>query len=207
MKKKILSAALALAATMSLTTAFAAEDPGATSTAPGGSEDANVTTVTFKVPGKLEGAALTKAVFGETGKNWTNVEKVVFTSESKFSVQFSTTEETTEGTTWFTMGIDEDKIITRADDDAKWNTTWTLDEKYISLFDTSKDDGAYIKVVNEDEKTEFEVTATITFKADANKDPETPNNKPTGIALAIAPAGLAVAFVTVAAVMSKKKRG
>lgn len=201
MKKKILSAALAVAATMSLTTAFAAE-PGDTET-PGGSSDA--TKVTIKVPGKIEGADLNKAMFGETGKTWADVEKVTFTSTEAFSVQFSTTAETTKDTTWFTMGVDEDKIIARADDAAdKFKTSWTLDDKYISLFDTSKDGGAYVKLTNEDEKTEFTVEAEITFKAGGTT---TPDNKNTGIALAIAPAGLAVAFVTVAAVMSKKKRG
>lgn len=195
MKKKVLSAVLAVAATMSLTTCAFAEEPGATDP---GATDATTETlkVEFKVPGKIEGDKLTEAIFGESDYTWADVQSAKFTSDTMFSVQFSTFDGG-----WYTKGID---TLPKRGDEAKWNTEWDLTAEDLAAFDTTKTNGGYVKLVNEDEKTEFTVNAEVVVKKAAEEDPTNPS---TGIALAIAPAGLAVAFVTVAAVVSKKKKG
>ena len=195
MKKKVLSAVLAVAATMSLTTCAFAEEPGATDP---GATDATTETlkVEVKVPGKLEGNDLTKAIFDKTDYTWADVQSAKFTSDTLFSVQFSTFDGG-----WYTKGID---TLPKRGDEAKWNTEWDLTAEDLAAFDTAKDNGGYVKLANEDEKTEFTVNAEVVVKKAAEEDPTNPD---TGIALAIAPAGLAVAFVTVAAVVSKKKKG
>lgn len=194
MKKKVLSAVLAVAATMSLTTCAFAEEPGATDP---GATDATTETlkVEVKVPGKLEGDDLTKAIFDKTGYTWADVQSAKFTSDTMFSVQFSTFDGG-----WYTKGIDT--LPTRADED-KWNTEWELTAEDIAAFDTTKNGGGYVKLVNQDEETEFTVTAEITIKKKAAE--EDPNNPSTGIALAIAPVVLAGAAAVVVAVNKKRK--
>ena len=166
-------------------------DPGATD------ESTDTLTVEIKVPGKLEGDELNKAIFGDTGYTWADVENAKFTANAStdvFSVQFSTFDGG-----WYTKGIDT--LPTRADE-AKWNTEWELTAEDIAAFDTTKNGGGYVKLVNQDEKTEFTVTAEITIKKKAADDPTNPG---TGIALAIAPVVLAGAAAVVVAVNKKRK--
>ena len=167
-------------------------DPGATD------ESTDTFTVEIKVPGKLEGDKLNEAIFGDTGYTWADVENAKFTGNSSadlFSVQFSTFDGG-----WYTKGIDT--LPTRADED-KWNTEWELTAEDIAAFDTTKNGGGYVKLVNQDEETEFTVTAEITIKKKAAE--EDPNNPSTGIALAIAPVVLAGAAAVVVAVNKKRK--
>lgn len=156
----------------------------------------------------VEGDALNEILFGDSGKTWADVEKVEFTSDGLFSLQFSTTNETA-GTTWFTMGKDEVPAA-RADDDKQWATSWTITENEMALFDTTKNGGAYVKVIAKDEPVDIKVN--VSFKADAPKpddssNTETPgnNNPNTGIALAIAPAILAAGAVVVVSTAKKRK--
>ncbi len=167
-------------------------DPGATD------ESTDTFTVEIKVPGKLEGDKLNEAIFGDTDYTWADVENAKFTGNSSadlFSVQFSTFDGG-----WYTKGIDT--LPTRADED-KWNTEWELTAEDIAAFDTTKNGGGYVKLVNQDEETEFTVTAEITIKKKAAE--EDPNNPSTGIALAIAPVVLAGAAAVVVAVNKKRK--
>lgn len=212
MKKKILSAVLACAATMSLTTcafadAPASADPGATT--PGASDDKVIeaTVEIGEIDSKgLEGDKLNEKIFTGDLKDltWKDVTSVEFTSDDTFGVQFSVKAGAIEGDaegTWFKMGVNE---LAKAEETGEFRTAWTLGEAELkAIVDAGKPGDGFVKLCTEDGKT-----ATVTAKVTAKKaaDPVDPN-KPTGIALAVAPAALAVAFVSVAAVMSKKKKG
>lgn len=213
MKKKILSAVLACAATMSLTTcafadAPATADPGAT--APGASDEkVIVATVDLgEIDSKgIEGDKLNEKIFTGDLKDltWKDVTSVEFTSaDGLFGVQFSVKagaiKDDAEGT-WFKMGVNE---LAKAEETGEFRSAWTLGEAEIkAIVDAGKPGDGFVKLITEDGNT-----ATVTAKVTAKKaaEPVDPN-KPTGIALAVAPAALAVAFVSVAAVMSKKKKG
>ncbi len=197
MKKKVLSAVLACAATMALTTCAFADAPATTvgdSEKPGDSDKTIVATVDLgEITAEgLEGDALTAKLFtGEAeGKTWDDVKSITFAStDGTFGVGFKVKAGAVEGNAdavWFQMGKDE----LAKDDDIPEAEKWTLDEATVKA---AVDGGSYLKLSSKDGAT---VTATVTLKEKAAN---------TGIALAIAPAGLAVAFVTVAAVMSKKK--
>lgn len=212
MKKKILSAVLACAATMSLTTcafadAPASADPGATT--PGASDEKVIeaTVEIGEIDSKgLEGDKLNEKIFTGDLKDltWKDVTSVEFTSDDTFGVQFSVKAGAIEGDaegTWFKMGVNE---LAKAAETGEFRTAWTLGEAELkAIVDAGKPGDGFVKLCAEDGKT-----ATVTAKVTAKKaaDPVDPN-KPTGIALAVAPAALAVAFVSVAAVMSKKKKG
>lgn len=212
MKKKILSAVLACAATMSLTTcafadAPASADPGATT--PGASDEKVIeaTVEIGEIDSKgLEGDKLNEKIFTGDLKDltWKDVTSVEFTSDDTFGVQFSVKAGAIEGDaegTWFKMGVNE---LAKAEETGEFRTAWTLGEAELkAIVDAGKPGDGFVKLCAEDGKT-----ATVTAKVTAKKaaDPVDPN-KPTGIALAVAPAALAVAFVSVAAVMSKKKKG
>ena len=182
------------------------DEPGTSDT-----EKPDVTETVIKGVDKakgVEGDALNEILFGDSGKTWADVEKVEFTSDGLFSLQFSTTNETA-GTTWFTMGKDEVPAA-RADDDKQWATSWTITENEMALFDTTKNGGAWVKVIAKDEPVDIKVN--VSFKADAPKpddssNTETPgnNNPNTGIALAIAPAILAAGAVVVVSTAKKRK--
>lgn len=212
MKKKVLSAVLACAATMALTTcafadAPASQEPGATdSTTVGGSDvtpgDSDKTIEVEVEIGEitaegLEGDALNAKLFtGDAeGKTWKDVVSVTFKSDDKFGVGFTVKKGAVKGDAdaeWFQMGSCE---LAKALTDDELSTEWTLGEDEIAALNASATPS--VKLAAADGSTAT-VTATITLKEKAAD---------TGIALAIAPAGLAVAFVTVAAVMSKKKKG
>lgn len=213
MKKKILSAVLACAATMSLATcafadAPASADPGATTP---GATDAAETTVEVKLgeitDKGIEGDKLNEKIFAGDlkDKTWKDVTKVEFASKDTFGVEFSVKagaiKDDAEGT-WFKMGVNE---LAKAEETGEFRTSWTLGEAELkAITDAGKPGDGFVKLITEKGKT-AEVTATVTVKAAA--EPDDPTNKPTGIALAVAPAALAFAFVSVAAVMSKKKKG
>lgn len=217
--KKILSAVLACTATMALaTTAFAenagATDAGATDAA---GSDVKIVEIEKKLTlkdGKLTvaGDTLTTLLTDEDGTKyaWADVEEIVFSSKETFCVAFAA-DKAKVGVDTFVMGVNELKETpasegveapeaVRADDSAKWATKWDLTSDYIAVFAATPS----IDLASESGK-EIEIDATVTVKVDAAA--EDPSNPATGIALAVAPAGLAVAFVAVAAVMSKKKRG
>lgn len=217
--KKILSAVLACAATMSIASFAFAEDanvgeeapasaPESTATVagdtdPAGSEVAPITS-TIKV-GKdgltLKGDALAAAILkNEDGVfALSDVESIVFTSETKFKVTLDVKAGSVAGDAEATKFVVDVNELAKADEDAGFATAHTVTADMIAAMS----DENVMSFVGED-GAEIEVTAVVTLKDGAEPAPE---QKPTGIALAIAPAGLAVAFVTVAAVMNKKKRG
>lgn len=201
MKKKVLSAVLACAATMALTTCAFADAPATVgdSEKPGSTDKTVVAKVEVGeiTDAGLAGTALDAKLFtGDAeGKSWADVVSVTFTSDEAFAVGFKVKAGAVEGNAeadWCQMGVDE---LAKADLPAEaLATEWALGEAEVKAI---VDGGSYVELKTADGKTAT-VTATITLKEKAPV---------TGIALAIAPAGLAVAFVTVAAVMSKKKKG
>lgn len=215
--KKILSAVLACAATMSIASFAFAEDanvgedapaaPESTVTVgdtdPAGSEVAPITSkITVGKDGlTLKGDALAEAILkNEDGVfALSDVESIVFTSEAKFKVTLDVKAGSVAGDADATKFVVDVNELAKADEDAGFATTHTVTADMIAVMS----DENVMSFVGED-GAEIEVTAVVTLKEDAEPTPE---QKPTGIALAIAPAGLAVAFVTVAAVMNKKKRG
>lgn len=219
MKKKILSAVLACAATMSLATcAFAdtpATNPGVTGNGDSDEvkDDVVVATVDLgSIDDKgLEGDKLNAKIFAGDleGLTWKDVTAADFTSaDNDFSVQFSVKAGAIDGDAegiWFVMG---ENTLTKADGD-RWGKGWTLGEAELKAIVAAEKPGdGFVKVTAEKDapaKVSVKITATKAAKTDDNKP--TGENKPTGIALAVAPAALAVAFVSVAAVMSKKKKG
>lgn len=198
MKKKVLSAVLACAATMALTTCAFADAPATVgdSEKPGASDKTIVAEVDLgEITAEgLEGDALNAKLFTDKaeGKTWDDVVSITFAStDGTFGVGFKVKAGAVEGDAaaeWCQMGKDE---LAKADDVPEAES-WTLDKAAVKAV---VDGGSYLKLSSKDGAT---VTASITLKEKAAD---------TGIALAIAPAGLAVAFVTVAAVMSKKKKG
>lgn len=219
--KKILSAVLACAATLSVSAIAFAEPatPGDTD-APGGSVEAPVVIEAELTVGTagISGTALNEKLLSTAdGKKytWADVECVTFSSDKLFSVSFAADKDKA-GVEVFTMGKDEIVVGGSGDDvvderafrdgasDPTLNTEWTLTADHIALFDASKANGGDVTLKAQEDGTV--ISATVEIKAGA-EPADNPSNEPTGIALAIAPAGLAVAFVTVAAVMSKKKKG
>lgn len=134
----------------------------------------------------IEGEALDKLLFGDSGWTWGQVEKIEFSSEELFSVQYKN-----DNGDWVKLG---DEVAARAAADGIWNTTWTLNTSEMAK------DNKYAKVIAKDG------TADITVKIYINKDAEKPSDgsdqKSTGIALAIAPVVLTASAVIV---ISKKR--
>lgn len=201
MKKKVLSAVLACAATMALTTCAFADAPATVggSEKPGASDKTITATVEIgEITAEgLEGDALNAKLFtgDAAGKTWADVVSVTFKSDDKFGVGFTVKKGAVKDKAdaeWFQMGSCE---LAKALSDDELSTEWTLGEDEIAALNASATPSVKLSAADGSTAT---VTATITLKEKAAN---------TGIALAIAPAGLAVAFVTVAAVMSKKKKG
>lgn len=155
--------------------------------------------VEFTVNKELEGEEANKAVFGDSGKAWKDVTSVTFKSDVPFALGFKVSKGDVKGDAekdWIQKGVDE---LNKEDlPDEAYATEWTLSADEIEAMLKANADG-YIRLATKD-GAEATITATMTVKAEESS----PN---TGVALAIAPAALATAFVTVAAVMSKKKRG
>lgn len=163
------------------------DDPAAT---PGGSDKQEILEATLKNIDSekgVEGAALDKLLFGDSGWTWNEVEKVEFTSDKPFSVQFFV-----DNDGWKTLGEE----AARAETDGKWSTEWTLNASEMAK------DKKYAKVIAKDDATE--VKATVYIRQGAEKPSDGKDQQPTGIALAIAPAVLAASAAVVA--LSKKKK-
>lgn len=222
--KKILSAVLACTATMALAATAFATDAGGTDAGATQAPKTETFEVTVSVPadGKLSGAALDAVLLvdKETEKTytWADVEEVVFSSDDMFSVSFAANKDKA-GVEVFVMGVNElpgddegpakpaidAPEALRDENDGRYALTWALTSDYIALFADTAD-----VTVQSESGEAIEIKSEVTVKVAAEepgKEPGNDPNPPTGIALAVAPAGLAVAFVTVAAVMSKKKRG
>lgn len=218
--KKILSAVLACAATMSIASFAFAEDANVGEDAPaaptesaaeaGATDPASSVAAPIKSTIKvgkdgltLKGADLAKAILttkdGDVYK-LADVESIVFTSDTKFQVTLDVKAGSVKDDAEATKFIVDYNELAKEDAEVKGlDTTHTVTAAMIAVMS----DEQVMTFVGED-GAEIEVKAVVTLKADAKP---VPVPKPTGIALAIAPAGLAVAFVTVAAVMNKKKRG
>lgn len=164
------------------------ETPGDTGT-PGSSDKQETIAATLKgVDSKdgLSGAALEKQIFGDSGWTWGQVEKIEFVSDKLFSVQYTAADGSTK-----TLG---EKTDERAEDDGIWNTAWTLDTSLMSK------DKPSAKLIAKDGTAD--ITAKVYIKKDAQK-PSNGDQKPTGIALAIAPVVLAAGAVIA---ISKKRK-
>lgn len=160
-------------------------------------------TLTLGEDGKLEGAALNDQILTKDGVKctWSQVKTISFSADGAFSVSFYA-DQTKFSKEIFVLGVDE-LPSSRDDADAKWNTSFELTSEHVALFDPAKGENAVILEAKDAGTT---ITADVKVLVEASN--ETPNNTVnpgTGIALAVAPAGLAVAFVTVAAVMNKKR--
>ena len=172
--------------------------PGGTDPAakPGGSDkpaNQDIIEVTLKnvdSENGIEGEALDKLLFGDSGLTWEQVEKIEFSSDDLFSVQFST-----DNGGWRKLG---EEVAARADDENIWNTVWTLNTSEMAK------DKKFAKVIAKDGI--IDVTAKVYIKSNAEK-PSDGNSgsdqQPTGIALAIAPVVLAA---SAAIVVFKKKK-
>lgn len=132
----------------------------------------------------IEGEALDKLLFGDSGWTWEQVDRIVFTSDKLFSVRYKN-----NSGDWVTLN---DKPAIKADEANIWSTLWVLDASVMG-----KDKIA--KVIAKDGTAD--ITAKIYIKKGAEK-PSGSDNKPTGIALAIAPVVLAAGAVIV---ISKKR--
>lgn len=134
-----------------------------------------------------ENEILDERLFGDSGWTWGQAEKIEFSSEELFSVQYKN-----DNGDWVKLG---DEAAARAAADGIWNTAWTLDTSEMAK------DNKYAKVIAKDG------TADITVKIYINKDAEKPfdgsDQKSTGIALAIAPVVLAAGAVIA---ISKKRK-
>ena len=240
MKKRILSAVLACAATMAFATTASAlpagstdlaggiKPPSTTTTTPsdsgstGNNSNGNTTNkpgtstptkvekkieveVALSDDGKLEGEALTKQVLSKDGETykWNEVKTVTFKADGVFKLSFYA-DQSKFDKELFVVGVDK---LPSARDDAEegFATEQSLTAEHVALFDPAKGENA---VVIEAKDASTKITAEVTVEVDAPAEGgDNTVNPGTGIALAVAPAGLAVAFVAVAAVMNKKKRG
>ena len=135
----------------------------------------------------LSGEELEKQLFGDSGWTWQQVEKIEFDSDKLFSVQYTAADGTNK-----TLGEQTDA---GAADDNIWATAWTLD---ISLMSKNK---PFVKLIAKDGTVD--IKAKYYIKKNAEKPSAGGDQKPTGIALAIAPVVLAASAVVAA---SKKKK-
>lgn len=153
---------------------------------PGASDEQTVLEVTLKNVDSekgIEGEALDKLLFGDSGWTWNEVEKIEFTSDDLFSVSYKAEDG------WVTLG--EAIASDRAGDDDIWSTAWTL----LTADMAKKDKSA--KVIAKDGT--INVTAKVYIKTGAEKPADGADQQPTGIALATAPVILAAGFVIIAA--------
>lgn len=180
--------------------------PGATDKTddnkPGATDKADTVTNDITVDKVLKGADLTKAIFGDSKKEWKDVESVTFESDDPFAVVFNVKEGKIKDdakATKFIKGVTE---LTKDEDlPAKaFATKWTLsaDEVAAMLEADAKADS--LQLISKDGK-KITVKATVTTKAASKPD----DNKNTGIALVVAPVVLAGAAVAVAAISKKRK--
>lgn len=161
--------------------------------------------LTLGADGKLEGAALNDQLLVKDGVKctWSQVESIKFTADGAFSVSFYA-DKSKVAKDIFVLGVDN--VPDGRDDDAKWVTEATLTAAHVALFDSAKGENAVV-LEAKDPSTKITADVKVLVEKPAQGNNGNTNNPGTGIALAVAPAGLAVAFVTVAAVMNKKKRG
>lgn len=180
--------------------------PGATDKTddnkPGATDKADTVTNDITVDKVLKGADLTKAIFGDSKKEWKDVESVTFESDEPFAVVFNVKEGKIKDdakATKFIKGVTE--LAKDEDLPAKaFATKWTLsaDEVAAMLDADAKADS--LQLISKDGK-KITVKATVTTKAASKPD----DNKNTGIALVVAPVVLAGAAVAVAAISKKRK--
>lgn len=167
-----------------------------------GASDKETITNDVVVDKVLKGADLTKAIFGDSKKEWKDVESVTFESDDPFAVVFNVKAGKIKDdakATKFIKGVTE--LAKDEDLPAKaFATKWTLsaDEVAAMLDADAKADS--LQLISKDGK-KITVKATVTTKAASKPD----DNKNTGIALVVAPVVLAGAAVAVAAISKKRK--
>ncbi len=154
----------------------------------------------------LKGEELSKAVFGDSKKTWKDVESITFESDDPFAVVFNVKAGKVKGddkATEFVKGVNE---LVKAELPAEaFATKWTLSADEVAAMLEADPDAANTQLISKDGK-KITVTATVTVKAAAGDDDNKgDNNKPTGIALAVAPVVLAGAAVAVVTISKKRK--
>ena len=132
----------------------------------------------------IDGNNLNKILFDETGQTWAQVDCIIFTSNSLFSVQYTGVDGKTH-----TLGADEQ----RADDGSIWSTEWTLETSRMSRKKN------YVKLISKDGAAE--IRARIFLKPQGEYsfvyDEESHRNYPTAIVItAMVIAALLAAVVT-----------
>lgn len=171
-------------------------------TTPGATDKADEITNAVIVDKVLKGADLSKAVFGDSKKTWKDVESITFESDDPFAVVFDVKAGKVKGddkATTFVKGVNE--LVKAELPEEAFATKWTLSADEVAAMLEADPEGANTQLISKDGK-KITVTAKVTLKAAAAGDDD---NKPTGIALAVAPvilAGAAVAVVT----LSKKRK-
>lgn len=130
--------------------------------------------------------------------SWADVQEIKFTSDKPFALVFSVekgaVKDKADAET-FTKGVDAYKALDKAA---------LANEQTLTAEDAAHVAKSTAKTVTLQTAEGETATVKATVKVKVKTTDTAPN---TGIALAIAPAALATAFVTVAAVMSKKKKG
>ena len=132
----------------------------------------------------IDGNNLNKILFDEAGQTWAQVDRIIFTSNSLFSVQYTGVDGKTH-----TLGADEQ----RADDGSIWSTEWTLETSRMSRKKN------YVKLISKDGAAE--IRARIFLKPQGEYsfvyDEESHRNYPTAIVItAMVIAALLAAVVT-----------
>ena len=170
---------------------------------PGATDKADTVTNTVTVDKVLKGAELSKAVFGDSKKEWKDVETITFESDEPFAVVFDVKAGKIKGddkATTFVKGVNE---LAKADLPAEaFATKWTLSKDEVAAMLEADPTGENTQIISKDGK-KIQVKATVTLKADAASDDKT-DNKNTGIALAVAPVILAGAAVAIVALKKRK---
>ena len=132
------------------------------------------------------------------GATWADVQEIKFTSDKPFALVFSVekgaVKDKADAET-FMKGVDAYKALDKAA---------LANEQTLTAEDAAHVAKSTAKTVTLQTAEGETATVKATVKVKVKTTDTAPN---TGIALAIAPAALATAFVTVAAVMSKKKKG
>ena len=118
----------------------------------------------------IDGNNLNKILFDEAGQTWAQVDRIIFTSNSLFSVQYTGVDGKTH-----TLGADEQ----RADDGSIWSTEWTLETSRMSRKKN------YVKLISKDGFAE--IRARIFLKPQGEYsfvyDEESHKNYPTAIVI------------------------
>lgn len=231
--KKILSAMIAVAAVMSVGTYSFAEDIDNSAednavllndeeNGENGSEESALVSVTAKYTVSsdtaVEDVASNDALLVKDGVRyaWSDVKSVTFSSEKEFSLEFEIADEDGKNVLGEDVSneVDIESLNLDASKTYKSKLKLTAEETVeVEVAVVMKDGAKGVSDESEpvssvEESSEESKAESVASESDSVSSVENTNNdnENTGVALAVAPAGLAVAFVAVAAIVSKKKQ-